>query len=111
MAIKNLTSTSAVDALLTDDRLLWVFKHSNACGISFAAKDAVDAHLAANPEQPLAMVVIQSHRPVSNHIATVLGRVHQSPQLFLVRGGQVLWTATHYAITAEAMATAWSAAV
>jgi len=51
-------------------------------------------------------VVIQAHRDVSNHIAEAPGRVHQSPQLFLVRAGEVLWHASHYSITADAMAKA-----
>jgi bacillithiol system protein YtxJ len=88
----------------------WVFKHSNSCSISFAADDAVKAHLAAHADQPLAMVVVQTARPVSNQIAEDLGRVHKSPQLFLIEAGKVLWEATHWSITAPKMQEAWAAA-
>jgi bacillithiol system protein YtxJ len=52
------------------------------------------------------MVVVQTARPLSTWIATRLGHVHQSPQLFLVREGRVLWHASHWGITAAAMAAA-----
>lgn len=105
MSYRELTSTEAVDALLAQEEPVWVFKHSQICGISHAAKEQVDAYCAEH-DDPVGIVVIQEHRPVSNHIAERLGRVHQSPQLFLVHGGAVQWAATHYSITKAAMAEA-----
>ena len=67
------------------------------------------AYLAANTDQNLAMVIVQEARPVSNQIANDLGRVHKSPQLFLIENGQVLWEASHWSIKSAAMAEAWQA--
>jgi bacillithiol system protein YtxJ len=98
-----LAAQADVEALLAQPGPVWLFKHSNACPISFAAHDAVAAWCAAHPDARGGMVVIQEQRPLSNWIATRLGRIHQSPQLFLLRDGQVAWMATHWGITAEAM--------
>lgn len=101
--IARLSGQDEVEALLAGPPA-WIFKHSRTCGISAAAHDEVAAHLAANPGQRCAMVVVQDDRPLSNWIAERLGRVHQSPQLFLVGRGRVLWAASHWSITAAAMA-------
>lgn len=101
-----LEQTEDVDRELAADGPLWIFKHSTTCGISAHAKEAVDAYLQAHPEERAAMVVVQTHRPVSNHIAKVLDRVHQSPQLFLVKDGAVAWHTSHYQITEGAMVAA-----
>lgn len=110
MSYIDLDSTAAVDEFLTEPTPQWLFKHSNACGVSHYAKESVDAYLARHTEERAGMVVIQEHRDVSNHIASVLGHIHKSPQLFLVQDGKVLWAASHYSITVEAMTAARAAA-
>ena len=92
-----------VDAALKTSGQTWLLKHSNTCSISLSALEAVEAHLARHPEQSVGMVVVQTHRPLSNLIATRLGITHQSPQLFLLKDGKVAWQASHWSITAEAM--------
>ncbi len=101
--LPSLTSEAEVEALLAQPGPVWLFKHSNACPISFAAHDEVAAWCAAHPQAAGGMIVIQERRPLSNWLATRLGRIHQSPQLFLVRGGQVAWMATHWGVTGAAM--------
>lgn len=97
---------AAIEAILAGPGAGWVFKHSSTCGISSAARDEVESYAAAHPDEPVAMVVVQQDRPLSNWIASRLGRVHQSPQLFLLRDGAVAWAASHWSITAAAMAAA-----
>ncbi len=97
-----LTTEAEAEAFLTAPGPRWLLKHSNACPISFAALEQVEAHLAAG-SLPAALVVIQDSRPLSNWLSVRLARVHQSPQLFLLNGGSVTWAATHWSITAEAM--------
>ena len=100
------TSNADVDAFLAQQGPRWILKHSATCSISHAAKAEYDSFLASHGDIPAAMVVVQDHRPVSNYIAEVLGKVHQSPQAFLVDEGKVIWTATHWSITEQAMAEA-----
>ena len=102
----NLTSNADVDELLASDEPVWIFKHSTACGTSFHAHEEVSAFAATHPDARIGMVVVQTARPVSNYIAERLGKMHASPQLFLVRDGAIAWHGTHYSITAEAMAKA-----
>lgn len=100
-----LTTQDQAEALLQGTQPLWVFKHSNTCPVSSAAHDEVAAFLTAHP-MPLGIVTVQLARPVSNWLATRLSYVHQSPQLFLVRDGKVVWHASHWGITTAAMTAA-----
>lgn len=102
--IATLTGQDHVERLLAGPEPVWILKHSSTCPISGAAFAEVEAYLAAHPGDQAGMVVVQEDRPLSNWIASRLGRVHQSPQLFLVRAGVVAWSASHWSITAAAMA-------
>ncbi|MEK7413518.1 MAG: bacillithiol system redox-active protein YtxJ [Planctomycetota bacterium] len=92
-----------IDAVLSANKPSWVFKHSATCPISLAAMTEVETYLLAHADEPAAMVVVQRERALSNWISTRLGRVHQSPQLFLISGGAVVWSASHWSITADVM--------
>jgi thioredoxin 1 len=106
MAIPTLlTGEAEAQALIRSSRPAWLFKHSNACSVSHEAEREVADYLAAH-DDPAGMVVVQGQRPLSNWIATTLKCAHQSPQLFLLREGVVLWQASHWGITAAAMAAA-----
>ncbi len=107
---QQLHNAADVEAMLATPGLTWIYKHSNACGVSHQAYDQVQQFLSLHPDQKVGMVVIQENRPLSNMISTKLKYVHQSPQLFLLSNGQVKWSATHWSITAEAMVAALTAA-
>lgn len=96
----------ALDDLLagTSVRPALIFKHSLTCGTSAAAMEAMEDLLAADPVPvDVALVRIQTARPVSDAIATRLKVRHESPQVLLVRDGQVLWAATHWHVTADSV--------
>jgi thioredoxin 1 len=101
--ITRLADQADVERRLAAGTPAWIFKHSATCSISAAARSEVEAYLAAHPGETVGEVVVQNDRPLSNWIATRLARVHQSPQLFLVAGGAVVWAASHWSITAAAM--------
>jgi bacillithiol system protein YtxJ len=100
--IPRLTDEAALETLLATNPA-WLFKHSNRCEISAAALSEIAAFAARHPDQRLGMVVVQEQRALSNAIATRLGRVHQTPQLFLLDRGSVIWSASHWSITLAAM--------
>lgn len=102
--LREFTGQDQVEALITGTAPGWILKHSATCPTSAAALAEVEAHLAAYPGEAAGMVVVQRDRPLSNWISSRLGRVHQSPQLFLVHAGAVAWSASHWSITAAAMA-------
>ena len=100
-----LTNLDQAETFLGQAGLRWIFKHSSTCPVSTAAFDEVSAFTGTG-DLPVGLVVVQEARPVSNWLATRLAYVHQSPQLFLVNGGKVLWQASHWGITAQKMAAA-----
>lgn len=89
-----------------------VFKHSFSCGISAEALDEIIAHLdESRREVDYTMVTVQSHRDVSNAVARELGVRHETPQALLIVDGRVVWTASHFRVTAKAVSEAITAAV
>jgi bacillithiol system protein YtxJ len=103
-----LASEADAEALIASRVPAWLLKHSTACSISHAALAEVEALLGDHPA-PAGLLVVQESRPLSLWVATRLGRVHQSPQLFLLQDGAVRWSASHWSITAAAMAQALAA--
>ena len=98
-----------VDRLLaaSGERPLFLFKYSATCGTSAQALDELLAHLNERPaDVTYAIVTVQTHRDVSNAIARTLGVRHETPQALLIRDGHVVWTASHYRVTADAIESA-----
>jgi bacillithiol system protein YtxJ len=104
--LKTLERLEELDRLLaaSGDRPLLLFKHSYTCGISAEALDELVTHLNAAPaDAHYAMVTVQTHRDVSNAVAKKLGLRHETPQAILIRHGQVVWSASHFRVTADAV--------
>jgi len=101
-----LTTTDDLSAVLARSATqpLFLFKHSETCGMSFQAHEEVTSAL-ESPDwtTDVHLVSVQRSRPVSNEIATVLGVRHASPQILLVHEGAVRWQASHMSITAAAL--------
>ncbi len=94
----------------SDGRPLLLFKHSYTCGVSAEALDELVAHLNDQPaDVDYAMVTVQTHRDVSNAVARKLGIRHETPQALLIRDGRVVWSASHFRVTANAVVDAINA--
>ena len=78
-----------------------IFKHSNACGLSARAHGQM-----SEIDQPVGLVIVQQARALSDEIARRTGVAHETPQVFVLRDREVLWTASHGQIKAEAVAAA-----
>lgn len=100
---KRVTNTDALDLLIerSKERPLVIFKHSLTCPISAAAYDQMTQH-----EGEVTLVEVQHARQLSNAIENRLGVPHESPQVIVLRKGQVFWDASHFKITAHAVAKA-----
>ena len=82
-----------------------IFKHSTTCGTSaFAHEEILDVMAAGDGPVKVFIVHVRSHRDVSNAVATRFKIRHESPQVLLVRDGQVVWSASHFRVTAKAIA-------
>ena len=82
-----------------------IFKHSLTCGISAGAYDQM-----AELEGEVALIEVQRARELSREIEDRLGVAHESPQVIVLRNGQVVWNASHFKITVDAVAEAVRAA-
>lgn len=105
--VKPLHSTDSLRHALAESnhRPVLIFKHSNACPISSRAYREFQAHLEnADPAVSYHLVVVQNDRQVSNEIAVQLEVEHETPQAILVKNGRPVWNASHFAITASALA-------
>lgn len=105
-----LTHIADIDRLLADsfERPVMVLKHSRSCGTSAQAFDELQDHLSqASPDAArYAVVTVQTHRDVSQALASQLGVRHETPQALVLRNGQVAWHASHFRVTAQAIAAA-----
>lgn len=107
--LRSLRDINELEQLLTESRTrpLLLFKHSYSCGISAEALDELLDHLNQKKiDAQYAMVTVQTHRDVSNAVASRLGVRHETPQALLVRDGHVVWSASHFRVTAHAVETA-----
>jgi bacillithiol system protein YtxJ len=86
-------------------RPLVVLKHSLTCGTSARAHAEVQRLLADGGAlgADLAVVHVQTARPVSDAIARQCAVQHESPQVLLLWNGRAAWHASHHRITARAI--------
>ena len=109
MRLTALSTTEELEAAVTASagRPLLLLKHSLTCGTSAYAREEVEDFL-AQPQCPIDAYVVhvQTGRAVSNAVAERFGIRHESPQLFLIVDGRVVWHASHHRITRREIAAA-----
>ncbi|MGB5379269.1 bacillithiol system redox-active protein YtxJ [Muriicola sp.] len=82
-----------------------IFKNSTSCGISSMVLRSLEAQYDLKPEQAdFYLLHIQHNRPLSNQIAQRFNIRHESPQLLIIKNGQVVRNASHGAITEVSIA-------
>ena len=74
----------------SNSELIAVFKHSSTCDLSAAAKAEME-----NVTLPVYELIVQTARPLSNHIEDHFGIRHESPQVILVHKGKPIYNASH----------------
>ena len=102
-----ITDTKSFEELATrsKEQAVVIFKHSLTCPISAAAYEQM-----AEFDGQVALVEVQRAGELSTEIENRLGVAHESPQVIVLRNGQVVWNASHFRITADAVAEAVRAA-
>jgi bacillithiol system protein YtxJ len=80
-----------------------ILKHSTTCPMSAAAYREMSTF-----EGEVALVEVQRARELSREIENKTGIKHESPQILILRNGQVVWDASHFQITSEAVTEAVS---
>ena len=94
----NVDSIEGLERLVAEshERPVILFKHSLTCGISAGVY-----RLVGQVRADINMVVIQTHREISNAIASLTGIRHESPQAIVLRDGKAVYHASHYDIEAR----------
>lgn len=98
MTIKNLNSVEDLHEFVQQPGKKLLFKHSTTCPISAKAHDEFETFM-KDSDTPAAIVLVIEDRPVSNQITEDFGIKHESPQIFLIEDGEVLWNTSHWKIT------------
>jgi monothiol bacilliredoxin len=98
-----ITDTKSYEDLVarSKERPVVIFKHSLTCPISSAAYNQMERF-----DGEVALIEVQRARELSKEIENRLGVAHESPQVIVMRNGQVVWDASHFTITAQAVAAA-----
>ena len=76
-----------------------LFKHSSTCPVSWAAEAQVKRFMALHPDVPVYKLIVQQDRDLSRQIAEWSGIRHESPQVIVLRQGQVVSTESHEGVT------------
>ncbi|MBW8199401.1 bacillithiol system redox-active protein YtxJ [Flagellimonas abyssi] len=76
-----------------------IYKHSSTCGISRMVLGMFTDSFDMDTDVDLYFLTIQDHRDVSNTIADKFEVRHESPQLLVVKNGEVVFHTSHGAIS------------
>ncbi len=89
------------DALNNNTEAVFLFKHSTRCNISSMAKSRFEREW-KTPDFPFRLLYLDllNYRPVSSKIEELTGVRHESPQLIVVKDGEVKYHKSHNAISA-----------
>lgn len=89
---------------MSQEKPVLLFKQSTTCPVSAEAFNQFNAFVdETDLDVGTYFVKVRETREVSNRIAEETGVQHQSPQIFLIKGKEVLWHTSHSHITQEAI--------
>lgn len=78
------------------EKIQFIYKHSSRCATSyFALRNLQDLSEEVRKVADLYMVDVIGQRSLSNEISSHYDVRHESPQVLLIREGQVRWNGSH----------------
>jgi len=103
----NLTKESQLDEIVkeSEGKTVLIFKHSTSCSISNMSLNRFTRGWEQEYSDKLKPYYLDllSFRNVSNAVADRFGVHHQSPQVVLIKNGNVVHEASHMAISFDAI--------
>lgn len=108
MALTQLTSVEQLNEFVAQPGKKLLFKHSTTCPISAKAHEEFQAYV-SEFDPSAAIVHVIEDRPVSNQVAESFEVKHESPQIFLLEDGKVVWNTSHWKITKDSIKEAFGA--
>lgn len=100
----DLTELQQLDAIVKESAEVPVllFKHSTRCSISRMALKGFEREYDIEEDNlKVYYLDLLAHRDISNEIASRFGVQHQSPQILLIKNGEVVYHTSHSDIDAE----------
>lgn len=82
----------------SQERSQLIYKHSASCGISSMVLKMFNASLDPQWGCDLYFLTIQANRALSHEVEAKFGIRHESPQLLIVKKGEIAFHASHGAI-------------
>ena len=107
--LKEISTLEDLDAAMAASATqpILIYKHSLTCGTSGVAYEEVVELVEGSMLPGTAYIVrIQTAREVSWAIEARTAVRHESPQALLIVDGRVVWHASHFRVTARAIASA-----
>jgi len=101
--IQFLTTAEEVDSFLRAHPAAAVFK-AGTCHKTQETFGHVQKHLEGRSDLALGIIRVVESRSASNHVASLTGIAHESPQLLLFRDGKAVFDRDNWDITDEAVA-------
>ena len=80
-----------------------LFNHDPYCPVSAAAFEEM-----SDAAGDVRLIDVARHRDITRELARRTGVRHESPQVIVLRDGEAVWSASHFRITAQAVARAVS---
>ncbi|MCW5516561.1 bacillithiol system redox-active protein YtxJ [Muriicola sp. Z0-33] len=89
---------------MSEDRPQFIFKHSTSCGISGMVLRMFKQSYSLEPKAAdLYYLDLHAYRQISNKVAEKFGVYHQSPQLLVIKNGEVVAHNSHGGISEMAL--------
>ena len=104
-----LTTPQEVDSFLAQHPTAGIFK-AGTCHKTMQGFSVLETFLRER-DLPLGFIRVVDWRPASNHVASLTGITHQSPQFLLFKNGQSIFDVDNWDITQEALAPVFEAQV
>jgi bacillithiol system protein YtxJ len=93
---------------IKDKDIFFLFKHSTTCPISDSAYEEWSNFNDDFPQAKYYALFVQEARELSNYIADQYQVKHESPQVMLVKNGNVVWHTSHWNITYSKLQEIWN---
>ncbi len=98
-----LNTEAQIEQILEESKtqLVLIFKHSTRCAVSSTALGRLERNWKAEEIAPLKMYFLDllTYRNISQRIAKHFDVEHESPQLLIVKEGNLIYVRSHLAIT------------
>lgn len=101
--IPSVGSMQDLEALFIRDEIV-LFKHSPTCALSLSAYREVARLQEVRPDAPVHLISVRSERALARYVAERTGIPHESPQVIILRKGEVIAAASHWQIACDSLA-------